>query len=70
MTRPFQKLNPPKVGHGGARDGAGRPSLPSDKRLRRVVVYLSEAQIAAARALGSGGIGKGIRRLLDAVKKG
>lgn len=53
-------------GHGGAREGAGRPKLPAAERMRAVSIMLKESQISQARRLGLS-IGDGIRRLLDAA---
>ena len=42
----------------------GRPALPADQRTRLVAVRLTEAQIAAAAALGGGDVSAGIRAAL------
>jgi len=39
----------------------GRPARPADQRTRLVAVRLTEAQIAAAQALGGGNVSAGIR---------
>ena len=57
-----------KVGHGGARRGAGRPALPQGSRLIRVSVSLPESQVKRLRSRGGGNLSAGIRVLAEAVE--
>lgn len=50
-------------GRGGKREGAGRPPA-ADQPVRRVTVWLTEAQIKQLRELGGDNLSRGVRRLL------
>ncbi len=53
---------------GGARPGAGRPRPEpdaSDAALRRVVVYLTGAQLGALVRLGAGNVSSAVRQVID-----
>ncbi len=53
---------------GGARPGAGRPRTEpdaGDDTLRRVVVYLTGAQVGALSRLGNGNVSSAVRQVID-----
>jgi hypothetical protein len=60
-------VTPPErqQGRGGARPGAGRKPLGSE-RLQRVTVWLSPSMVVQLQALGEGNASAGIRSLLAA----
>lgn len=55
---------PKKVGHGGAREGSGRPTLAPADRMRTVSIMLREDQIRYLKRL-AGSLGAAVRKLIE-----
>jgi hypothetical protein len=65
---PPKRHGGPRANSGGARPGAGRPRPEpdaTDDALRRIVVYLTGAQLGALTRLGAGNVSSAVRQVID-----